>query len=222
MPHATCTLSQPCHYNHSLQPSPFPPSPFPLAQLKSIPGATPTALLEAGFSQKVVNSSFSQAELEGKAASTPSPSKVSIFDVARDAKKARKDFQLPQKHAIKAPVSALRSDDPPPAVVIGSSGRVYASTSLWGLRPANEPRRTAIFICESGYFEALVLITIFANVRLHNHHPPIPPHFPLLSPSRSHLALTHLTHPHLIHPHLTHPHLTHPPYRSAPWRGSLH
>eukprot|EP00964_Phaeocystis_antarctica_P015793 scaffold8721_cov80-Phaeocystis_antarctica.AAC.43 len=45
--------------------------------------------------------------------------------------------------------------------VIGSnSGRVYTGTSLFCLAPGNQPRKTAIRMCESRPFDPIILLTI--------------------------------------------------------------
>ena len=45
--------------------------------------------------------------------------------------------------------------------VIGSnSGRVYTGTSLFCLAPGNQPRKTAIRMCESRPFDPMILLTI--------------------------------------------------------------
>lgn len=50
-----------------------------------------------------------------------------------------------------------------PAVVVGRTGREYGGLSLNGLAPDQQPRRRAIAIVESRFFEPLILSTIVAN-----------------------------------------------------------
>ena len=47
--------------------------------------------------------------------------------------------------------------------VKGPSGKVYGYTSLFCLKPYQEPRRTAIYICESKPFDPIILVTIITN-----------------------------------------------------------
>ena len=47
--------------------------------------------------------------------------------------------------------------------VQGPSGKVYGSTSVWGLRPGSEPRRSSIRIVETWLFDPIILTTILAN-----------------------------------------------------------
>ena len=62
----------------------------------------------------------------------------------------------------------------PPAEVVGPSGQVYKSTSMW-LRPHQEPRRRAIFIVESWWFDPAILITVAANCATLGLHSPADP-----------------------------------------------
>jgi len=52
---------------------------------------------------------------------------------------------------------------PRPTCVRGPSGKLYQGTSLAGLGPAHEPRRSAIWLVESRPFDPLILLTIAAN-----------------------------------------------------------
>ena len=49
------------------------------------------------------------------------------------------------------------------AFVEGPSGKLFAGRSLWGMRPAEEPRRSAIRLVELRPFDAIILLTIAAN-----------------------------------------------------------
>lgn len=51
----------------------------------------------------------------------------------------------------------------PPDSVGGRNGRVYEGKSLGFLRPADLPRRIAIFIVESRFFDPFILFTIMCN-----------------------------------------------------------
>lgn len=53
--------------------------------------------------------------------------------------------------------------DSPPAEVLGPSGNVYRAKSLGCLRPADEPRRSAIFLIEAPRFDTFILLAIVAN-----------------------------------------------------------
>ena len=59
-------------------------------------------------------------------------------------------------------LSALE-DVAPPTEVVGPSGRIYRSTSLGCLRPAHPPRRHAIRLVESRWFDPVILLTIICN-----------------------------------------------------------
>lgn len=55
-------------------------------------------------------------------------------------------------------------DSSPPALaVMGKDKRIYQSTALFFLRPADEPRRSFIKLVESRPFDPLILITILCN-----------------------------------------------------------
>lgn len=74
-----------------------------------------------------------------------------------------------------AKLDALLSARPPPEV-IGPSGQVYRSTSIFCLRPHQQPRRAAIYLVEWWCFDPLILLTIIANcVTLAWHSPLDPP-----------------------------------------------
>ena len=140
---------------------------FSLTELRAVPGVWAPALLSAGFTRAQLRSVFSDDEIEGRPTATGQsspPVKRNLFDVSLAASAAKKrEFKLPEKYHIKAGIEALDAS-PPATVVVGSGGRVYGSTSIFCLRPATQPRKLAIHLCESSYFEALVLLTIFANV----------------------------------------------------------
>lgn len=61
-----------------------------------------------------------------------------------------------------AAISALY-DVPPALMVQGPSGQIYHSRALCCLRPAMEPRRSAISLVESRWFDPLILATILCN-----------------------------------------------------------
>ena len=52
---------------------------------------------------------------------------------------------------------------PPKEIVQGPSGKIYESTSMFVLKVADEPRRSAIKLVESPLFDPLILLTIVAN-----------------------------------------------------------
>ena len=51
----------------------------------------------------------------------------------------------------------------PPAEEVTGKERIYQSTSLFCLRPGDEPRRSTIFLVESKPFDPIILITIICN-----------------------------------------------------------
>ena len=53
--------------------------------------------------------------------------------------------------------------DHPADEVVGDSGKLYISTSLFCLRPHHQPRKSAIYIVESKPFDPIILITIMCN-----------------------------------------------------------
>jgi hypothetical protein len=53
--------------------------------------------------------------------------------------------------------------NPPSREVVGPSGMKYEGLSLWSLRPADPPRRDAIRVIESRWFDPLILLAIGAN-----------------------------------------------------------
>ena len=87
---------------------------------------------------------------------------------------AKLEFEEPEYE--KVPKSKRRRRQPPALMedlaaadrseierVQGPSGKIYGSTSLVGLRPGDEPRRTAIRLVESRPFDPIILMTILAN-----------------------------------------------------------
>lgn len=85
-------------------------------------------------------------------------SRASIKSLPRDGPKAPavpKSFE-------DANLSRLLEASPPEEVV-GPSGQVYRSTSLFCLRPWHQPRRGAIFLVESPLFDPIIMLTILAN-----------------------------------------------------------
>ena len=54
-------------------------------------------------------------------------------------------------------------EDNPPGLVVGKSGWTYHDRSLGCLRPADQPRRAAIFFIEWRWFDPIILVTIIAN-----------------------------------------------------------
>ena len=52
---------------------------------------------------------------------------------------------------------------PPRELVVGPSGKVYSEASLFCLKVSDEPRRSAILLCEDPRFDQLILATILAN-----------------------------------------------------------
>ena len=59
-------------------------------------------------------------------------------------------------------LEALHSE-PVAEEVAGPSGQVYNDTSIFCLRPGHQPRKGAILLVESWYFDPLILFTILAN-----------------------------------------------------------
>ena len=55
------------------------------------------------------------------------------------------------------------SADPPKETVLGPSGKVYSSTSVFVLRVFDEPRKSAILLIEAPLFDPLILFTIMCN-----------------------------------------------------------
>ena len=55
-------------------------------------------------------------------------------------------------------------NSPPPSLVVGPSGRIYSgSSTLFHLKPHQEPRRRAISLVESRWFDPCILLSILAN-----------------------------------------------------------
>lgn len=61
------------------------------------------------------------------------------------------------------PTLLALSDSSYPIEVVGPSGKVYCSTSIFCLRPYHCPRNLAIWTCESRPFDPLILVTIMCN-----------------------------------------------------------
>ena len=53
--------------------------------------------------------------------------------------------------------------DEVPEEVVGDSGKLYNSTSIFCLQPGDQPRRLAIYIVESKPFDPIILFTILCN-----------------------------------------------------------
>ena len=122
---------------------------------------TPAELIEAGFPASGVKTACASAFSSSKSDGSSQP--TSFFAASRQAKKgAAAPLKLPEKVVVGLE-GLLRH--PPAAEVIGPSRHVYSkeSTSLFCLRPAQEPRRAAIFFVESRPFDPIVLITIMLN-----------------------------------------------------------
>lgn len=67
--------------------------------------------------------------------------------------------------------------DPPAEEVVGQSGKLYASTSLFCLRPYHCLRRLAIEVVESRPFDPIILFAILANCTTMAWESPLdPPH----------------------------------------------
>ena len=77
-----------------------------------------------------------------------------------EAKRAWREFYEESKPA--EPLSAL-DRTPPAQKVVGPSGREYHSTSIFCLYAYSEPRKTAILMVESRWFDPLILMTILTN-----------------------------------------------------------
>ena len=69
----------------------------------------------------------------------------------------------PPAHHVLSLISAWRLEAPPPSRVVGSSGREYGGESLWCLPVYAEPRRSAILLCESVWFDPFILTIILIN-----------------------------------------------------------
>ena len=67
-----------------------------------------------------------------------------------------------EEEVVHAPVSALKSRSPP-STVQGASGWIYHSTSFLCLRVYDSPRKYAIMLVESSFFDPLILLTIMCN-----------------------------------------------------------
>ena len=67
--------------------------------------------------------------------------------------------------APKRPVGGLETLHylPPVAKCRGPSERLYSSVSLFCLLPGHEPRRSAIILVESRFFDPCILLAILAN-----------------------------------------------------------
>ena len=52
------------------------------------------------------------------------------------------------------------------AVIGSNSGKVYAGRSLFCLAPGNQPRKLAICILETRFFDPIILLTIAVRRRL--------------------------------------------------------
>ena len=63
---------------------------------------------------------------------------------------------------------------PPAHRVYGPSGQIYEDTSF-GLKPARQPRRSAIFLVESRWFDPLILCAILINVVIMTMDSPLDP-----------------------------------------------
>ena len=55
------------------------------------------------------------------------------------------------------------SAQPPKEAILGPSGKVYSSTSIFVLKVSDEPRRSAIRLVEDPRFDPIILLTILAN-----------------------------------------------------------
>ena len=165
---------------------------YAASELKGIEGVTPQKLLELGYSKSQVQAAgYKPSDWHEPRSRSPSPPPPPPPDSPEGREKAQKEqkeaekkkkeadkkkksnFKLPEKYHIKAGLEALDSGldgrccangDTTAQVVVGTTGRVYASRSLLLFRPSDIPRRWAIKAVESSYFEAIVLCTIGANV----------------------------------------------------------
>ena len=69
------------------------------------------------------------------------------------------DFKLAQQPYTLDGIKALWYSSPPDAV-IGASGKVYQSRSLFCVKPHHFPRRFAIWLLETKFFDPFILLTI--------------------------------------------------------------
>jgi len=90
---------------------------------------------------------------------TPGSQRPGGFNM-EDLRKAALEFQ--EKEVVPHYTEGLRAS-PRAEAVMGKDGRVYQSTSLFCLKPGDEPRRTWIFLVESKPFDPIILITIICN-----------------------------------------------------------
>ena len=79
-------------------------------------------------------------------------------------KKALFEFYLVSMESSKPaqPLDAL-DHSPPATKVVGPSGREYHAKALWCMNVGTEPRRRAIKMVESRWFDPLILVTILIN-----------------------------------------------------------
>lgn len=73
----------------------------------------------------------------------------------------RVKLNLPEKDQIFGLEGLVR--EPPTDRVKGPSGRLYANASLWCMQVHHQPRKAAIYMVESSWFDPLILVTILAN-----------------------------------------------------------
>jgi hypothetical protein len=70
-------------------------------------------------------------------------------------------FSLTDKREVDG-IEKLELDEPP-ELVVGPSGWTYHDRSLCCLRPADVPRRLAIYFVEWRWFDPIILVTILCN-----------------------------------------------------------
>ena len=85
------------------------------------------------------------------------------FAKAVEALKAQRAAEEAGKAKLRPKVAVLHDSSQEPIEVIGPSGKIYGSTSIFCLRPYHHPRKAAILICESRPFDPIIPLTIICN-----------------------------------------------------------
>jgi hypothetical protein len=105
-----------------------------------------------------------QANATSKAEAARREMAASPLDFAKALKalRAQRAAEISAMERQRPTLLALSADGSPEEVV-GPSGKVYSSTSICCMRPYHHPRKLAIWVCESWFFDPAILLTIMCN-----------------------------------------------------------